>query len=409
MSKGWQHNYNTSLTLSEDNSVSVFYPDGHMTLFTYSNGSYTRQAGCFEILTHNSDGTYTLTFKDQTKYTYNAQGKLIQIADKNNNAITLQYSNSVLSSVYEPAGRALQFTYDQKNITSLNTYDANYNRTSETDKNGNLTAVTNARGQTYTFTYDALNRLVEEKDPLGNTNKRTFDPVSNQTTRTRPDGTSVNYSYDANNHLTNIAYPDRTGVSYAYDANGNRTSMVDTAGTTCYSYNKLNRLASVTRSVYSVGYDYDPAGNITGITYPDGLRVSYTYNGLNLPVSVSDSVYSVTISYDEAGNRLQEILPNGITVNYGYDLDGRLTALQHVNGENVTARAAYTLDKVGNRMSVTDEQGKTTRYTYDNLYQLTKADYPDGQSMEYTYDPTGNRTSAGGVLYTYDDANRLIL
>lgn len=63
---------------------------------------------------------------------------------------------------------------------------------------------------------------------------------------------------------------------------------------------------------------------------------------------------------------------------------------------------------MSNRLSVTNEQDKNTCYTYDNLYQLTKVDYPDGQSVEYTYDPVGNRTSAGGVPYIYDNANRLI-
>lgn len=67
--------------------------------------------------------------------------------------------------------------------------------------------------------------------------------------------------------------------------------------------------------------------NITGITYPGGLRLNYGYNALNLPVSVTDSVYSTTIQYDEVGNRLQEVLPNGVTVNNSYDLAGHLTDL----------------------------------------------------------------------------------
>ncbi|OPX85112.1 RHS repeat-associated core domain-containing protein [Pelotomaculum sp. PtaB.Bin117] len=95
-------------------------------------------------------------------------------------------------------------------------------------------------------------------------------------------------------------------------------------------------------------------------------------------------------------------------VNYGYDLSGRLTVLEHVYGQSAIARAAYTLDNVGNRLSVTDEQGNTTQYTYEDLYQLTRVEYPDDQTVNYTYDPAGNRTSANGVTYTYDNANRLI-
>jgi len=55
-----------------------------------------------------------------------------------------------------------------------------------------------------------------------------------------------------------------------------------------------------------------------------------------------------------------------------------------------------------------DENGQTTRYTYDILNQLTKVKYPDDDPVTYTYDPVGNRLSAGGVNYSYDNAKRLI-
>ncbi len=69
---------------------------------------------------------------------------------------------------------------------------------------------------------------------------------------------------------------------------------------------------------------------------------------------------------------------------------------------------AYTLDNLGNRISVTDENGKTTGYTYDNLNQLAEVQYPDTGSVTYTYDPVGNRLSANNTNYAYDSANRLI-
>ena len=75
-----------------------------MTLFTYTNRSYTRQSGSSEILHINQDGTYTLIFKDQSRYIYNALGKLTQTADKNNNVLNLQYSGSVLEAVKSQLG-----------------------------------------------------------------------------------------------------------------------------------------------------------------------------------------------------------------------------------------------------------------------------------------------------------------
>lgn len=74
---------------------------------------------------------------------------------------------------------------------------------------------------------------------------------------------------------------------------------------------------------------------------------------------------------------------------------------------NIISATTYTLDNVGNRLSATDELGRTTYYTYDNLYQLTRVDYHEGQTVEYTYDPVGNRISQNGTPYLYDAANRL--
>ena len=105
--------------------------------------------------------------------------------------------------------------------------------------------------------------------------------------------------------------------------------------------------------------------------------------------------------------RVREDLPNGTTVTYDYDLGGRVTAVEHVLDMNIIAATTYTLDNVGNRLSATDELGRTTHYTYDHLYQLIRVEYPGGQTVEYTYDPAGNRTSQDGTAYLFDAANRL--
>ena len=77
-------------------------------------------------------------------------------------------------------------------------------------------------------------------------------------------------------------------------------------------------------------------------------------------------------------------------------------------------------DKVGNRLSnrlrsQADGTDRTETYTYDNLYRLKTADYGDGLSQVYTFDPMGNRTKLDettgsgttSVSYNVDAANRL--
>ena len=55
----------------------------------------------------------------------------------------------------------------------------------------------------------------------------------------------------------------------------------------------------------------------------------------------------------------------------------------------------------------------TTPYSYDTLDRLTQVSYPDGETVTYSYDPMGNRTTtissvSGSLSYTYDVGDRLL-
>ena len=61
----------------------------------------------------NADNTYTLTFKDGRVHQFNTSGKLVSMADRNNNTITLTYdANSNPITVTDASGRTLTLTYD---------------------------------------------------------------------------------------------------------------------------------------------------------------------------------------------------------------------------------------------------------------------------------------------------------
>ena len=79
-------------------------------------------------------------------------------------------------------------------------------------------------------------------------------------------------------------------------------------------------------------------------------------------------------------------------------------------------------DAVGNRKSnhlysndPASQTDRTEQYTYDNLYRLKTANYGDGLSQTYTFDPMGNRTkldetannTTTSVSYDVDATNRL--
>lgn len=405
---------------SLNNKTKVTDQRGNSMAFTYDHES--RLLTITDPLNNSTSYTYDLVgnklsftnAKGATwNYVHDDASRLIKTTDPlgHDSLVDYDQAGNVVATT-DANGKTTSFTYNALNKIESVT-DALGNKTEYVyDENNNLVKVTNARGYATTFVYDELNRQVELKNPLGHSSRYSYDPVGNLARKIMADGSTIQYDYDSNNRLKEINYPNMSRVAFDYDNNGNRTYMHDSSGSTSYLYDNLNRLTSVTRSVYGNDYEtqyaYDAASNLTGFTYPNGLLVTYGYDELNRMTSVTDAVYGMTISYDELGNKTQESLPNGITVNYQYDDNGRLLSMEHAKGSDILTKSEYTLDHVGNRLTKTNEQGKTIAYTYDDLYQLTRVQYPDNNVSEYAYDAVGNRISANGVNYAYDEANRLI-
>ena len=181
---------------------------------------------------------------------------------------------------------------------------------------------------------------------------------------------TTTYSYDARQRLIEQKEADGKFLRYGYDGASNRTLLATPTGTSTFTYDKYNQLATVS----------DPTGNLT------------------------------TYTYDKAGNLTQTIMPNAVLETRSYDTLNRLTQIQSKKGGTVLFSATYTLDNAGMRTKVV-ETGRTVDYTYDNLYRLLSEN--DGvSSSSYSYDPTGNRltktNALGTATYIYDGNDRLL-
>ncbi|MCP4360175.1 MAG: RHS repeat-associated core domain-containing protein, partial [Chloroflexi bacterium] len=225
--------------------------------------------------------------------------------------------------------------------------------------------------------------------------------------------TVINYTYDPLYRLTTTTYPSGT-INYAYDAVGNRLAMTDTIGVSTYHYDDLDRLLQVTGPNGKLNYSYDANSNRTNLTYPNGKVVTSTYDLANRLLTVSDWNGRVTTySYDAANRQTGILYPNNIQATYTYDNADQMLNILHTSPVSGSiAVFTYTLDAVGNRLSMTDLDGATS-YTYDDLYRLTQVTYPDNETVIYAYDPIGNRTVmtstiSGVITYTYDADDRLL-
>ena len=101
-----------------------------------------------------------------------------------------------------------------------------------------------------------------------------------------------------------------------------------------------------------------------------------------------------------------------------YDDLSRLKLLEYKKDALTLQSFDYSLDLVGHRRVVTEQNGRNIEYEYDDLYRLrSETIFATGGTLErtvsYGYDAVGNRlrktdSVAGVATYFYDDNDRLL-
>jgi RHS repeat-associated protein len=168
-------------------------------------------------------------------------------------------------------------------------------------------------------------------------------------------------------------------------------------------------------------YDYNAVGNLTRTQFANGTQELRQFDSLNRLTSLvnqknnGEILSSYTYTLDKVGNRLQVVENNGRTVNYSYDDLYRLTQEQILDGVNGNRTSGYTYDKVSNRLSKTETVGgtsTTTSYLYDANDRLLAEMVNGNVTVAYTYDNNGNtltKTEGGTTTaYTWNAEDRMV-
>jgi YD repeat-containing protein len=161
--------------------------------------------------------------------------------------------------------------------------------------------------------------------------------------------------------------------------------MVDSTGTTSYTYDSLYRVTSVTfPGSRTVAYGYDDAGRRASITYPSGTnQASYAYDNANRLSSVTDwNSRAVAYAYDDAGRMTTATLPasTGIVSTYSYDNADRLTGIAHVQNGSTTIASVGLHPR---RRSATDPEGRSSGHAQLRLRRPLLAHQHDVSRAEH--------------------------
>jgi RHS repeat-associated protein len=387
-------------------------PLGHTTKIVYdANGNIETETdpnGHTTIYTYNADNERTKTKEPSgttTETGYDGSGRVTSQIDGNKHTITY---------VRNPVGEATEIKDALGRVTKK-----------EYDAAGNLTAVTDAAKHTTKYSYDPANRLKEVAFSDGKTPtiKYEYDADGNRTKMT--DGTGkTTYTYDLLDRLVQNAdgHGDKTG--YEYDLAGEQTKLTYPNGTLISrAFDNAGRLQSVTDpSKNTTTFAYDPNSNPTTTTFPKGTneqdKIAYNHADQQLKITMTGNGLKVLASVLYARDNDGQIktttttgLPGTASLSYVYDTNSRLSSAGATSYEYDAADNPTKLGATTNTYDAASQlkTGGSTSYGYDQLGERTTATPQAGQATTYGYDQAGNliqvkQGKAGGLNdnYAYD-------
>jgi RHS repeat-associated protein len=189
---------------------------------------------------------------------------------------------------------------------------------------------------------------------------------------TTADGKTVQYTYTSDD-LTKVTYPDNTYKTYAY-SNHLITSFKDAkGGTTKNQYDENNRVSQQTDALNGIT-TMSYYDDYTSVTHPNGRTDNHYFNQ-NLQVYRIEQDANGAQPYNEY---------------YEYDAAQNLLAITYPDGGTVEK----TYDANGNPLLVKDRAGNITQNAYSDTNRLLSTTNADGKTASYVYDSKGNLTSS---------------
>jgi RHS repeat-associated protein len=381
----WRHSFDRSLEYLSSGTTSiatVFRPDGMQVVFTLQNGQWTTDPDVADHLTTQTNGTGVIIgwlYADaRTRYqeAYDAKGNLLSITDTHGQVTALAYSTASTPTSMAPSA-------------------------------GLLLTVTDPRGRSLSFTYNAQ---------------------GNVATATQPDGGVLGYAYDANGNLVTVTYPDTKTRQYVYNEStltggtnlpNALTGDIDESGNRLTSVG-YNSLGQATMSTLPGGVDLTQvvynSDSTTSVTYPTGAQATLSFvvpNGsmhtstVSAPCGPSCGQPNAAATFDSNGYVASTTDFNGNITAMTHDAYGLLD--QQVDGSGSAAQRTTntiwdTTLRVPLTRTVLDASGTTvakTAWVYNAIGQpLARCEIDPAQASSYTCATTGT-PPAGVRRWTY--------
>lgn len=360
--------------------------EGHVTSYAYTSSNELESktyGGCTTNYTYDSLGRLeTETIEDYTIWrTYDELDRIIKEEE---------YSNAELIRIVETK------------------YDVHSNPKE-------IIRYPNDNPESSYIKYDPFGRPIKKTDPLGEETTISYAMQNGHlfTTTVYPENIVTVEVHDSLEELVHYQKFDPYGQlieekKCIYDRRGNLSSQQTGNHTIKYTYDSMNRLASITESEQRTQYStYTNTGELATLTKPDGTVLAYTYDSFGNLESLRSSKKDIhyTFVHNKLGQLLSSTdhLQNTMTFR---KVDPHGNILEETLGNGYKLNFAY--DNSGRRSQTTLPSGKTVFYTHKG--PLVDALSYDSYSHSFEYDLAFNLSSentfSGQINRSYDAISR---
>ncbi|MCI0539254.1 MAG: DUF6531 domain-containing protein, partial [Verrucomicrobiales bacterium] len=407
------------------------------------------------------------------RFQYDSRDNVVAISDANGPAAGLTIRRRAFPdspttvNARNDHGNVTRYTYDGRNrltrtdrvLTANGFGNGTLNPTPDTtqdggdglittrtvyDKNDRVSARLDDNLFRTSYSYDNLNRLTMHINGAcaggilagytcqpATSNRFNYDANHNLIQKTDEAGNAFTHTFDALNRKTQTAIKRASGMGgvtqqrFEYDGLGRCTTSFDdhSNATVEFAYDSLSRVVRETLVLPGAGrFTNDIAWRAenlrSGLTYPNGTKLSYRYDASDRVAQIADTVGPVA-NYDYIGHRLlEERFPNGARNSHvnGYDGVGRPVQLETRDASgNVVVSFDYTWDRTANRLSEAKNHNPANSevYRYDSAYRLAQFTRPGLAAApplhsSWRFDGTGNWREVDGAARNTTSFNEIL-
>jgi RHS repeat-associated protein len=448
MGIGWSHSY--MITLAEDADSQkpgayVKWGDGGIDFYGFEANVYKAPIGVYDTLSKSGD-TFTLTRKDQTRYTFIKDPQLDlysyqlkKIEDRFGNPFEINYDNAGnVNTIKDGSDRIYQFLY--QNLANNGACEnLSYSAAAKCRLKEIVDNQQNTHIRSIQFSYNTDGNMEYSLDAELKKTQHEYYPETHLLKQiTLPNGNFWNAVYDEQRRIQQQTIGGQT-IAYDLDLIDQTNPALKKTRVSAYASADTSKASPLTTQACSHNGSLldnctDQAGNKSSVygdyfdtVRPNGIKdgedniwqFEYNIKG-NITKATNPNVAEFTryfyepVAGDNSGLYLTKVIdPEGWTTRYEYDPNWNVIRIIDEDPDQSSPPTTY-IDRYANGLvkSVKDPRGNLYQFDYDNRGYLRTVTDPNLKQTHYDYDPWGRLTSKSDadnvtVSYIYDRMNRV--